>query len=141
MTGSSGSYNFAIGAGPSREVTTIYRPGQRELTATATLQTQVRPTFELKRKVVHNDGIAVFKGAIPGPDNAGVVVVLQVKDGKHWRVFRRYRTRQDGGYVMRYRFTNTTTPTTYRMRAQVPDQSGYAYEGGNSHSLPLRVLP
>lgn len=141
MTGSAGDFNFAIGAGPSREVSAIYRPGQRELSASATLLTRVRPTFTLRRKTIHNKGVAVFKGSLPGPDNAGVVVVLQVEDGKHWRVFRRYRTHAGGTFVMRYRFTQTTTPTTYRMRAQVPEQDAYSYSGGNSRSLPLRVLP
>ncbi len=141
MTGDGGDYQFAIGAGPSREVTVVYRPDQRELAADAMLRTKVRPTFKLRSKVVHNMGFAVFTGTVPGPDNAKVVIVLQVKDGKSWRVFRAYRTKSGGHYSMRYRFTQTTTPTTYIMRAQVRAQSGYPYEGGNSRSLPLRVLP
>jgi hypothetical protein len=112
MTGSGGSYQFAIGAGPSRNLSVVYRPGQRELTANAMLRTRVRPAFELRRKVVHNKGVAVFNGAVPGPHNEKVVVVLQVKDGKSWRVFRRYQTREGGQFVMRYRFTQTKTPTT-----------------------------
>ena len=42
---------------------------------------------------------------------------------------------------MLYRFTHTMTPTTYRLQAEVPDQDAYPYEGGNSRSLPLRVIP
>jgi hypothetical protein len=142
MTDSAGDFNFAVGAGPSREIGVIYRSGHRELTAGATLRTRVRPTFKLKKKVVRNKRVAVFTGTIPGPDNANVVVLLQVEDGKRrWRVFRRYRTREGGAFVMRYRFTQTNTPTTYRMRAEVPAQSGYAYEGGTSRVAPLTVRP
>ncbi len=141
MTGQEGSYQFAIGAGPSRELSVVYRPDQRELTASAMLKTQVRPTFRLRGKVVKNKGFAIFTGAVPGPHNEKVVVVLQVKSGKGWRVFRRYRTRAGGRYVMRYLFTQTDTPTTYIMRAQVRGQSGYPFEEGNSRAIPVPVRP
>jgi hypothetical protein len=141
MTDPSGHYQFAIGAGPSRDVSVIYRPDQREISADALLQTRVHPSFKLHSKVAHNKSFALFSGAIPGPDNDRVVVVLQVKSGKGWRVFRRYRTRDGGHFLMRYRFTRTTTPTTYVMRAQIRETTGYPYLQGNSRSLPLRVLP
>lgn len=141
MTGPDGSYRFAIGSGPSRDLTVAYRPDQRELTAKATLKTKVHPTFRLRGKLVKNKGVAVFTGAIPGPDNGKVIVVLQVKSGKGWRVFRRYRTRKGGRYIMRYRFTQTYSPTTYIMRAQIRGQSGYPYEEGNSRSVAVPVTP
>jgi hypothetical protein len=142
MTDSDGSYQFAIGGGPSRQVTAVYRPDQRELTARATLLAKMRPTFRLKGKVIHNGRVGTFVGSIPGPHNKGVVVVLQVKDGKGWRVFRRYRTRVGGRYVMRYRFTQTTSATTYTMRAEAPEQSAYPYEGDSvSKTIPVVVVP
>ena len=136
-----GEYQFAVPAGPSRELTAVYRPGQREISAKATARTRVSPGFRLVRKVVRNKGFAVFTTRIPGPRKANVVVLLQVKSGKAWRVFRRCRTRASGRCVLRYRFTQTPTPTVYIMRAQVRDQSGYPYEGGNSKARRLRVVP
>lgn len=141
MTDRTGDYKFVIGSGPSREVTAIYRPDQREIAAHATIQTRVRPTFEARNATVHNHSFAVFSGEIPGPHNDKVVVVLQVKSGKGWRVFRRYRTRDNGHFLMRYLFTQTGTPTTYVMRAQVRETTGYPYLQGNSRTLPLHVLP
>ncbi len=141
LTGMDGGYQFAIGSGPSRDLTVAYRPDQRELTANATLKTRVHPTFRLRGKVVKNKDVAVFTGAIPGPDNEKVLVVLQVKSGKGWRVFRRYRTREGGRFVMRYRFTQTYSPTTYIMRAQVRAQSGYPFEEGNSQPIAVPVAP
>lgn len=141
MTDRNGDYKFVIGSGPSREVTAIYRPDQREIAANATIQTRVRPTFAARKATVHNHSFAVFSGEIPGPHNNKVVVVLQVKSGKGWRVFRRYRTRDNGHFLMRYLFTQTGTPTTYVMRAQVRETTGYPYLQGNSRSLPLHVLP
>lgn len=141
MTSQGGTYQFPIGAGPSREVGVSYRPDSREITARATMRTRVRPTLKLKKKVIRNGRKAVFIGSIPGPHNDRVVVVLQVKSGKGWRVFRRARTRADGSYKMRYRFTQTRTSTLYRMRIQVRTQGNYPYDGGVSATKPLRVKP
>jgi hypothetical protein len=80
-------FYFAIGNGPSREITAVYRSGQRELSASTTLRSKVHPTFRLKQKVVHNGGYAVSSSAEPHAN--GVVVELQVKDGKGWRTIRR----------------------------------------------------
>ena len=141
LTDRDGNYRFAIGAGPSRNLTAIYRPDQRQLSAQALTQTTVHPTFAPQRKVVHNHAYAVFSGTIPGPHNDNVVVVLQVKSGKGWRVFRRYRTRDGGHYVLRYRFRKTDTPTAYVMRAQVRQQPAYPYLEGNSRTVLQRVMP
>jgi len=141
LTGAKGAYKFGVPAGPSREVTAVYRPDSRELTASTILASRVRPTLRLLRRPVHNKGYAIFKGRIPGPDNTGVVLVLQVKSGKGWRVFRRYRTRRGGRFVMRYRFTQTFRPTTYIMRVQVRWQRGYPRLPGASRRVEVPVRP
>jgi hypothetical protein len=141
MTGADGSYRFPVSPGPSREITALNRPDQRQVEAHALIQAQVKPTLRIRKRVVHNKHAAIFQGEIPGPHNNKVVVVLQVKSGKGWRVFRRYRTRDDGHFIARYRFTQTSTPTTYVMRAQVRETTGYPYLQGNSRQIPLRVLP
>jgi hypothetical protein len=141
ITNPTGDYQFAVPAGPSRELTAAYRPGQRELTAQATVRTRVRPTFRLVRKVVRNKSFAIFETAIPGPRKKNVVILLQVKSGKAWRVFRRCHTRGGGRCLLRYRFTQTPSPTVYIMRAQVRAQSGYPYQQGSSKARRLRVVP
>jgi len=141
MSGQGGEYRFPVSAGPSRHLTAIYRGDHREIEAQATVLTRVKPTFKVKKRIVRNKHAAVFSGEIPGPHNDKVVVVLQVKSGKGWRAFRRYRTRADGRYKVRYRFTQTRTPTLYKMRAQVRETTGYPYLQGNSAPLNLRVMP
>jgi hypothetical protein len=141
LSGPGGAYRFPIPAGASREVSVRYRSGQRELGARALLDTRVRPTLRVHRKVVANKHRARFFGRIPGPDNDRVVVVLQVKQRKGWRVFRRYRTRAGGRYRLIYRFGRTSSPATYVMRAQVRRQGAYPYLPGNSRLLRLRVVP
>ena len=141
MSRTMGGYSFALPAGPSREVSALYRSGHRELSAKATLETVVHPLFKVRRKVVRNEGTAHFTGYIPGPDNDDVVVVLQVRRGKGWLAFRRYRTRAGGKVTVDYRFTRTEYPTRYVMRAQVRSQAGYPYLQGNSDPLTLIVRP
>ncbi len=142
VSGPDGNYQFAIPAGPSRDLSVLYRSGSREVSSHATTQTIVRPSFAARKKVIHNKHWARFYGEIPGPDNDRVVVVLQAKVGKgKWLAFRRYRTRDGGRFSLRYRFHRTTRPTTYVMRAQVRAQGGYPYLQGNSRLLSLRVLP
>jgi hypothetical protein len=141
LTDASGGYRFPIPAGPSRELSAIYRPGQRQLAARASLATVVHPTLSVRDSVVRNGTYAHFEGDIPGPHNDEVVVVLQVKSGKGWLAFRRYRTRGGGHYEADYHFRRTTHPTDYEMRAQVRETVGYPYLQGESDPLALRVVP
>jgi hypothetical protein len=141
MTGKGGTYSFPVTAGPSRELITRYRDGHREIEAHATVLTQIEPTLSLRKKVVHNKHKAIFYGDIPGPHNDNVVIVLQVRSGKGWRAFRRYRTRDGGHYEVGYRFTRTSSESVYTMRAQVRRTVGLPYEPGNSRELKLRVKP
>ena len=141
MTGKGGSYSFPIPAGPSREIITRYRDGHREIEAHATVLTQIEPTLKLRKKIVHNKHKAVFYGDIPGPHNDNVVIVLQVKDGKGYRAFRRYKTRNGGHYEVAYKFNYTDSETVYSIRAQVRRTVGLPYEPGNSREVKLRVKP
>jgi hypothetical protein len=141
ITGSRGDYRFAIGDGPNRTLRAVYRPGQRRLLADARLRTQVKPTLRARKPVVHTGETAHLKGEIPGPRNDEVVIVLQVRQGDGWLAFRRYRTRGGGRFEADYLFRRTTRPTTYEMRAQVRETTGYPYVEGDSDPLYLRVLP
>jgi hypothetical protein len=141
LTDAAGNYRFAVAPGPSRELTALYRPDQRQLAAQAMIATRVYPTFGVRRHVLRNNQVARFSGRIPGPHNDRVVVVLQVRSGKGWRAFRRYRTRSGGRFSVGYRFTRTIRPTRYVMRAQVRTTTGYPYLQGNSRRQRLFVLP
>lgn len=141
LTGTDGGYSFAVSPGPSRELSAIYRSGHREISASASVATRVKPAFAVRRKVVRNKGVATFEGWIPGPHSDRITVVLQVKRGKGWLAFHRYRTRGDGHFMVSYRFNRTTRPTLYLMRAQVRETTGYPYLQGTSDPLRLIVLP
>lgn len=141
LTDQGGAYRFPIPAGPSRELIASHRPDQRLLRASAQLSTIVRPTLRTSNPVIKNKTVAHFSGEIPGPHNDLVTIVLQVRSGKGWLAFRRYRTRNDGHYDLEYAFRRTTRPTSYEMRAQVRETAGYPYEQGDSDPLTIKVVP
>lgn len=141
FTDAAGNYRFAFPAGPSREASVLYRAGQRRLGAAAVLQTVVHPTLRAKSTVVRNGDVAHLEGEIPGPHNDEVVVVVQVRQGNGWLAFRRYTTRGGGHFGADYQFHRTTKPTTYEMRAQVRETTGYPYLQGESDPIELRVVP
>jgi hypothetical protein len=140
-TDAAGHYKFPVPSGPSRNLTAAYRSSQGSLTAWALLQVRAIPTLRLAKTTIRNKQYARFSGEIPGPNNDGVVVVLQVQIGKGWRVFRRYTTRNGGEFKMGYRFTRTFTPSLYLMRAQIAGAPGYPFLPGNSRPVELSVYP
>jgi hypothetical protein len=141
LTDRGGGYRFPVPAGPSREVIAIERDGTRQLNTAAMLHTVVHPSLRARKTTIRNGQSAFFEGEIPGPHNDDVTIVLQVRSGKGWLAFRRYRTRNDGHFEMVYPFTRTRQPTNYEMRAQVREAVGYPYLEGDSDPLTLRVLP
>lgn len=141
VTAEDGSYQFPIPAGASRDLSVAYRSGSREVSSHSTLQTIVHPTFKATKKVVYNKTYAKFTGHIPGPDNNEVVVVAQVKRGKGWLAYHRYRTRNEGEVKLVYKFNKTNVPTEYKMRLQVRNTGSYPYVQGNSDVYSLIVMP
>lgn len=140
-TNENGHYEFQVPSGPSRNLTAVYRSSGSQLSAWALLQVRASATLRVAKNPVHNKHFAYFSGKIPGPHSDGVIVVLQVKSGRGWRVFRRYSTRDGGKFSLKYRFTRTFSPTIYTIRAEVSGAPGYPYLPGVSPSKDLRVLP
>ena len=140
-TDAAGRYRFAVSPGPNRTLRAVYRPGNRRLVAQAQLRTRVKPTLRARKSVIHNGQVAHLEGQIPGPRNDDVVIVIQVRQGKGWLAFRRYRTRGGGRYEAAYPFHRTIRPTTYEFRAQVRESGGYPYLEGDSDPIALKVLP
>ena len=140
-TDAAGRYRFAVSPGPNRTLRAVYRAGHRRLVAQADVKTRVKPTLRARKSVIHNGQVAHLEGQIPGPRNDDVVIVLQVRQGKGWLAFRRYRTRGGGRFRAAYPFHRTTRPTTYEFRAQLRESGGYPYLQGDSDPIALKVLP
>jgi hypothetical protein len=142
VTDSEGDYSYPVAGGASREIVVENRPGQRTVRSRATLVTRAHPSLELVSGTpVHNRHTAVFRGKLPGPDSGEVAIVLQVKDGKAWTVFRQVETGVDGSYRVTYPFTQSFTPRTYSMRTVMPPQKGVPYHSGGSELIHVPVRP
>lgn len=161
-TNGNGNYSTPLEPGPSRNLLSVFRQGHREtwsdpvstaVTVAPTLSTSLKGGANKwyknqKKATIRTGKVAWFKGAIPGPYNDKVVVVLQGKPAgtsdNNYRAFRRFRTRWGGKFQMRNVFYNSSTTgkkAYLTIRAQVRNQVGYPYVQGDSPEMTLVVLP
>jgi len=141
-TDSRGEFSYEVAPGPNRRFLVGYRHDAFQIAKTLDVNSDAKPRIELSKGRVTHGGKVGITGALPGPQAAGRVVVLQASSlhGDRWLTFRRATTGPMGGFRSSYRFGNTTGTTTYRMRAVVPRQSGYPYEPGHSDPKRVKVL-
>jgi Bacterial Ig domain len=148
VTGADGGFVYRVPKGASRQVRIAYRAYSRDTAFAAqrlfSLRTRAGVRLSVSPSRVRNGGRVRFRGRLRGgpKPRAGVLVVLQAREGGRWRSFRTVRTKRKGGrFSTRYRFTRTGRPTTFRFRALVREQIGYAYSTGTSPSRRVRVAP
>jgi Bacterial Ig domain len=148
VTGADGGFVYRVPKGASRQVRIAYRAYSHDTAFAAqrlfSLRTRAGVRLSVSPSRVRNGGRVRFRGRLRGgpKPRAGVLVVLQAREGGHWRSFRTVRTTRKGGrFSTRYRFTRTGRPTTFRFRALVRKQIGYAYSTGTSPSRRVRVAP
>jgi len=148
VTRADGRFSYRLPKGPSRQVRIAYRAYSRDTAFAAqrlfSLRTRAGVRLRATPSRVRNGGRVRFRGRLRGgpKPRAGVLVVLQAREGGRWRSFRTLRTTRKGGrFATRYRFTRTGRPTTFRFRAIVRKQIGYAYSTGGSPSVRVRVTP
>ena len=148
VTAADGGFAYRVPKGASRQVRIAYRAYSRDATFAAqrlfSLRTRAGVRLSVSPQRARNGGLVRFRGNLRGgpKPRAGVLVVLQAREGGRWRSFRTLRTKRKGGrFSSRYRFTRTGRPTTFRFRALVRKQIGYAYSTGSSPSRRVRVVP
>jgi hypothetical protein len=148
VTGAGGGFAYRVPKGASRQVRIAYRAYSRDSTFAAqrlfSLRTRAGVRLSVSPQRARNGGVVRFRGTLRGgpKPRAGVLVVLQAREGGRRRSFRTLRTKRKGGrFSARYRFMRTGRPTTFRFRALVRKQIGYAYSTGSSPSRRVRVTP
>lgn len=142
-TDSQGNFNVEVKPGANRQLLVGYRHDSFQVAKKLSLGTHARPTLKLSTHTARGGARVKITGKLPRPSPAGRVLVLQGASahGKDWLTFRKVSTGPKGGFEARYRFTRTTTNTTFRIRALVPRQSGYEYEPGASKPARIKVRP
>jgi hypothetical protein len=139
-TDAAGDFDYGVDPGPDRQVVVGYRHGAFQVARSLTVQSHAEPTFVVDPPKLRDGQEVQIRGALPQPEAAGRVVVLQANVlGSHrWITFRKATTGPRGGFRSGYRFHSTTRKTIYRFRALVPRQNPYPYIQG--HSKPASVL-
>lgn len=90
---------------------------------------------------VLNGGSVTFRGrlrSLPVPA-LGKLVELQVVLSSQWQTFRTVRTDLNGSWEVGYHFRRTCGRLRYRFRAKLPAEAGYAFEGGHTRGVTVRV--
>ena len=141
-TSASGRYSYGVAPGPNRNLRVGYRFNRDQVQHMARFNSRLAPKLKLSKRTTKNgNGVKLF-GTIPGPQNDDRVVILQARypHSKRWNTFGKAKTDATGRYLLRYRFTSTFVTTKYRMRAVVPEQNGYPYDGGTSRAKKIKVI-
>jgi len=149
QTALDGSFTYKVPTGPDRALRFSYTaysddPGP---SATATATISIRPKIKLRigPHGTSNGRATHWSGTIAGgPYPAqGVTLDVEVREGRHWRIFDQTVTNKKGRFRYSYRFHATTEPTTYTFRVALPasGSGGYPYTPGASNTINVHVNP
>jgi hypothetical protein len=139
VTDDDGRWTMTTAQGPSRQVTVGWRAfgRDRSYTQTTNLSLLVRAGASMAvrpRRVANGRRVRLSGKLLGRPFPAGgVLVTLQGKPrrGGKWRTFGVTRTRADGRFGYRYRFTRVAGGSqTFLFRTRINRQDGYPYEAG-----------
>jgi hypothetical protein len=145
-TDSQGHFAYDAPAGASRRLAFDYE-GSNELlpgSGSVTLRVPASASFRSKPHVVKLHQRLTFSGKLrtmgaPLP-KVGKLVYLQAFDRGKWRKFAVLRTRKGGSFSYRFSFEAAgSRGVTYRIKAVVPREAGYAFDNGESKQIKVRV--
>jgi len=149
QTGLDGSFTYQVPAGPDRTLRFSYTaysndPGP---SATASVAIAIRPRIALRvapRRTSNGDTVhwsgTIAGGPYPGQ---GVTLDIEVREGRHWKLFGQTVAGRKGSFHYRHRFHATTEATTYTFRVALPytGSQGYPYTPGGSNTVKVHVTP
>ncbi len=139
-TDADGRYRYRARADSTRTLrfayagTELILPAQREVALLVPATTTLRPS----RRRLNNGQAVTFAGRLGAPA-AGKLVELQVLLSGRFQTFRTARTGPEGRWSVGYRFRRTCGTTRFAFRARLPQEAGYPFETGRSHTAPVTV--
>jgi hypothetical protein len=149
QSGLDGSFSYKVPVGPDRVLRFSYTaysndPGP-SATATATIMVRPKITLRIAPHRTSNEHTIHWSGTVEGAPypRQGVTLVVEVREGKHWRIFDQTVTNRKGRFHYHYRFRATTESTTYTFRVALPDTGAqdYPYTPGASNTINVHVIP
>lgn len=150
VTDAKGVFRARLPAGPSRAIRVTYQAygndSHPSAIATAEVAVPAQVSVTVKRSRIRNGSSAIVRGRVAGPlPSGGALVGLEAREPGRWvpvATTRRWvKTSPTGAFTLRYRFRRTFTPTTYRFRVVVSEDSDFQYARGVSRSISVRVRP
>ncbi len=147
QTALDGSFSYKVPRGPDRLLRFSYTaysndPGP---SATATAMISIRPEIKLRiePRRTSNGHTIHWSGTIAGGPYPpqGVTLDVEVREGRHWRIFDQTVASRKGRFHYSYRFHSTIEPATYTFRVALPDSGsgGYLYTPGSSNTIRVYV--
>jgi hypothetical protein len=149
QTALDGSFSYKVPTGPDRTLRFSYTaysddPGP-SATATATLMISPRITLRIRPHRTSNRHTIYWTGSVSGGPypQQGVTLDVEVKEGRHWKIFDQVVANRKGQFRYSYRFHATEESTTYTFRASLPDTGAqnYPYTHGGSNTVEVHVDP
>lgn len=142
-TNENGGFAFKLPRGPSRAIRIAYRFGSFQTEADLSLRVRAHSTLRISARRTRAHRRVYFSGQIPGPLNAGRVVIVSgtVPGARRRFLVRRARTNALGRFRVGYAFSPLRRPTRFVFWTDVPEQSGYPYADGRSPAHYIQVGP
>lgn len=138
-TDDAGVFSFPLDPGPSRILRFVYRAGDRAASASVAVRVRAPLSLHASRRRIQPSGVVAFGGRLAkGARWRGVLVELQAMRGRRYQTFATTRTRRDGSFRYRYRFS-AGSGGTYALRARVPRQAGLPFATGATRTVHVRV--
>jgi hypothetical protein len=139
-TDADGNYSYLAPRGPSRQIRVDYTAFSGDAAATATRLVRMSTQAGVRMSARKRGDTVRFSGRLRGgpKPESGLLVVLQgYQAGYGWRTFRTARVSSGGRFKTLYRW-RTPARGTFRFRATVREQIGYAYATGRSREIRIR---
>jgi hypothetical protein len=143
-TGADGRALVLLEPGPSRRVLVEYRTyaGDERPAAAAVVRLDVRAGVTLRVRPRHvRGGQAIrLRGRLRAAPATGLgkLVTLQARERGRWRDFESARSRRDGRFAARYRFSSGARGT-FPIRAVARADASYPYATGRSRTVRVHV--
>ena len=149
QSGPDGSFAYKIPAGANRSLRFSYTAYSDDPSpsATALATIAIRPKIKLQigPRATRNGHTIRWTGTVAGGPYPpqGVGLQLEVREGRHWKMFGTVVAHHKGRFHYKYTFKSTTEPVTYGFRVALPatGSSGYLYTHGASNAVNVHVTP
>lgn len=145
FTDRAGRFSVRLNPGPSR-VLRLWFDGNRSALATEqqmNLRVASHSSISVNPKIVRTGRSVMFRGHLSGdwlPAGGKIVMVQAWLRNVGWQTFAAVRANQDGDWSAPYRFRATVGRVTYQIRAVIPSEAAYPFEGSETGVIKVTAV-